>query len=94
MEEPVTLFVSEMSITMYSCKKNCEYCEKTYDKYSKFLVVTCCGEPKRFCLGVKWGHGPFHVKNAMRKEGVKKIIFIFAEQQKEECMLVTTSTFF
>ena len=55
MEEPVTLFVSEMSITMYSCKKNCEYCEKTYDKYSKFLVVTCCEDPKRFCFGCEMG---------------------------------------
>ena len=47
----VTLFVSEMSITMYSCKKKCESCEKTFDKYCKFLVLTCCGYPKRFCLG-------------------------------------------
>ena len=45
-----TTFVSQFSIELYNCEKQCEECLRTYVKHNKFVVMKCCGELKRFCL--------------------------------------------
>ena len=77
-----TFYVSEMSITMYSCEKNCENCKSLFEKYCKFLVIKCCGEHGRYCFGWILQHGVFRVKNVMMKEGLARIILLLINREK------------
>ena len=89
----VTLFVSEMSITMYSCKKKCESCEKTFDKYCKFLVLTCCGYPKRFCLGCDPASWTVPCQKC-REEGSEQNNISVIKEGRKQCMLIITLIFY